>query len=141
MSFRYYIEKDDGTWFRMPAAMSRVLHTGDPLLPQFANSRRRVISVQIATVGRQPDRLVSADGSYFVFTAEGGSSWGRMEAASACIQASERIARANRMKAPCLTMIRKAKEVIASYRWEPTEDEITAICDDIWPGGWVKRAG
>lgn len=145
---RHYIFPTDEEPRRLAHRVLNGLIFGKDLLPQFAGTRQRVLSAVLENEDGKPSRLVSVEGSIWIFDADGGIQEGLHEALREVMNSiggdatdSSTVVELH----PRLSRKRLEKE----FRWQPGKQELNQIIADIWPkkkadrlksaDGWSKR--
>jgi hypothetical protein len=71
ITYRLYLFEENGDIVHIPRRTAEGVHSDEDALPQYANSRRRVLSVVLENQDGRPIRILDAEGSFWTFNGEG----------------------------------------------------------------------
>lgn len=131
MPARHYLFPENGNPLRIPHRVLTGLIRDTDSLPQFANTKQRVLSAYLEMEDRKPVRIWRTETGVWSFDEDGGigdSLRRAMALAMDSLPTPERTGTVVALR-PHVSRDRLKRE----HRWEPTNAEIDRIVADIWP--------
>lgn len=132
MSSRHYLFPDDGQPLRLSKRLVEGLIFGKDALPQYAGTRQKVASIILEMDGAKPQRILSAQGAYFIFDATGDIRRGLTRSAGDILNAAYSPSEANGTVVSLHSKLTK-KRAEEEHRWTVGKNELDRIAADIWP--------
>lgn len=104
---------------------------GKETLPQFSETRQRVLSTNVDVDEGKPQRLTSTEGTIWIFDHEGGIQAGLREAFALTME----LMPTPKKDATVVELRPRVKKNILEeeFRWEPGKHDIERVVADIWP--------
>ena len=131
MSARYYIFPENEAPQRIPLrVVNDLIHDTDSL-PQFANTKQRVLSAYLEMDGRRPVRIWRTEGSIWAFDEDGCIGTGLRKGLALAMDSLPVPPAADNVVS--INPQRTRKKLREEHRWEPTSEHIERIVADIWP--------
>lgn len=132
ISVRHYLFPTNGEPQRLSQRLVDALIAGEDSILEYAGSRQRIMSVVLASEDGKPERIVSTDGSIWIFDEAGKIDEGFQDAMRHAMDALPPF-HGNSGKIVSIGHELSRKHLAANYRWEPGQSEIDRVVADIWP--------
>ncbi|MER9302976.1 hypothetical protein [Mesorhizobium sp. M0496] len=132
MSSRHYIFPENSEPLRLSRRLVEGMIFGKDALPQYAGTRQRVVSVIVENEGTAPNRILDAQGAYWVFDAAGDIRKGLTRSTSDIMSATFNDSD-NKGTVVALQPKLSKKRAEEEHRWVVGKAELDRIAADIWP--------
>ena len=134
LSLRYYLCDHDVIW-RIPNRIHGALLSGEIGLPQYADSKQKVVEVFVWTGSRTPP-LIQARGAFVSFNAKGSIDWAASaEVAAIVIEGSKpRLVDRNILD---IGSVIRSRRLRREHSWAPSVELLQAIVADIEGSGRI----
>ncbi|HEV7254076.1 MAG TPA: hypothetical protein VGN97_13405 [Mesorhizobium sp.] len=129
---RYYLFPGEGEPLRIPQRVAEGLTFRDEALPQYANSRVKVLSAVLDCQDGDPQKLVRAEGAVWHFDNEGKIHEGLLDSMRLIANALDSPGPAKGKVVHLGPELERAR-LEKAYRWEPSPAHVNRVIDDIWP--------
>jgi hypothetical protein len=139
LRFRAYLLEENGTLKRIPRRVSDGLVFGNDAIPEYANSRQKVVDVYVENEDGKPVRILDARGSYFEFDKEGRIDRTLGRRAWELVELGHQAERAARAKVVDIRPGIEQKKWLETHRWEITAEILHRIAADLWPDKEVPQ--
>lgn len=131
-SIRHYLFPENAEPLRLSQRLVNGLIRGDDAMPQFANSRQRVLTVVIRNVEGKLVEIDRAEASVWGFDGEGEIVDSLREAVGEAMNSVE-WNRQDPSKVVSLGPRLSKKKLVEKFRWEPSKEDFERITRDLWP--------
>ena len=135
LTVRYYLFPSSGNPLRLPKELVTRLSRTEDFLPEYANTKQRVLEIVIENVDGKPDSVVDARGSYWDFDERGGIAEGLQKSLAAALETWWGVKADNGAKVVDIRPKIKRRRYEAEHLWEATKAEIALVSDDLINGG------
>jgi len=132
ISIRYYLFPEDAAPQRIPLRVADGLVGGTDTMPQFANTRQRILTVVLDVDGRSAEAITRFEGTIWTFDGEGSITEGLREAISDVINSIDYRSNSTDTVVAIGPEIAKRK-LAAKHRWKPSQEDLDAVLADVWP--------
>ncbi len=139
LRFRAYLLDESDTLKRIPRRVLDGLVFGNDAIPEYANTRQKVVDVYVENEDGKPVRILDARGSYLEFDEEGRIDHSLRRRAMEVMDLGDRVARASRAKVVDIRPGIEQKKWLETHRWEVTAEILDRIAADLWPGRDVPQ--
>lgn len=138
MTLRHYLFPEDGKPVRLSQRLTDGLVAGSDWLPDYANTRQRVLTAFLENVDGKPERVVGTEASVWTFDESGGIAEGLRES---LVEAMDSLPSAKSSDGTVVSIgpALRRKRLEKKYRWEPTKSELDLVAADIFPQGQPQR--
>lgn len=132
MSLRHYLFPEQEQPLRLSQRLVEGLVAGNDSMPQYAETRQRVLTVRLQLDEGAPVKILDTSGSIWTFDGTGGIREG-LQSSFAEVMSS-----LGASKSPDQTVVDlrpriSKKKIETEHRWEPSTADIELVIKDIWP--------
>ncbi|ARQ08627.1 hypothetical protein NXC12_CH00536 [Rhizobium etli] len=131
VSVRYFLFPEDSDPLRLSQRLVDGLIQGKDAMPQYADTKQRVMGVVIQNEDGKPTNVDRTYGAIWTFDEDGAIREGLQEAVSEAMGLSD-ASRTCEKVVPLRPQL-KRKRFEEKYRWEPSPSDIDRVIRDIWP--------
>lgn len=131
MSIRHYLFPEDSEPLRLSQRLVEGMVFGKDALPQYAGTRQKVASVTLEIDGAKPQRILSAQGAYWIFDAAGDIRKG-LATSTGDIMTAAFGSRDTTGTVVALQPKLSKKRAEDEHRWTVGSAELDRIAADIW---------
>lgn len=131
-SIRHYLFPENAEPVRLSQRLVSGLVLGKDAMPQFTNSRQKVLSVSLLNDDGKPAEIERTHGSIWEFDEEGEILKGLREAVAEAMNSVGGFAQDTSTVVSISPRLSK-KRLADRFRWEPSRTDIERIIRDIWP--------
>lgn len=137
VSVRYFLFPEGSDPLRLSQRLVEGLTHGKDAMPQYADTRQRVMEVVVQNEDGKPARLGRTHGAIWKFNEDGEIREGLQDAVSQAINSIETSATSDTVVSIRPRLSKKRFD--ETYRWEPTPADIDRIIRDLWPTSKADR--
>jgi hypothetical protein len=138
ISIRYYLFPANADPLRLSQRLVDGLTQAKDAMPQYANSRQKVMGIVLLNEDGKPIKIDRTYGSIWTFDEDGEIAEGLSEAVAEVMN-SIGGEHAPSAKVVSLKPQLSKKRIAEKYRWEPSSADINRIIQDIWPKSKADR--
>ncbi|PKA44035.1 hypothetical protein CWR43_06940 [Rhizobium sullae] len=131
LSVRYYLFPDASDPLRLSQRLIEGLTHGKDAMPQYADTRQRVMEVVIQNDDGKPARLSRTHGAMWTFNEAGEIREGLQDAVFEAMSSIEAPTTSDTVVSIRPRLSKKRFD--EKYRWEPTPADIERVIRDLWP--------
>ncbi|MFA1622512.1 hypothetical protein ACDY96_06675 [Rhizobium mongolense] len=131
MSVRYFLFPEGSDPLRLPQRLVEGLTHGKDAMPQYADSRQRVMEVVVKNENGKPAHVSRTHGAMWTFNEDGEIREGLQDAVFEAMSSIESPATSDTVVSIRPRLSKKRFE--EKYRWEPTPADIERVIRDLWP--------
>jgi hypothetical protein len=132
LTLRHFLVPNDSEPLRLSQRLVEGLVHGNDAMPQYANSRQKVMAVLLSNLDGKPVGIDSTYGTIWTFDGGGEISAGLREVMADMVNSINDIA-TNSDKVVSITPQLNKKRIEEKYRWTPSPADIKRVSKDIWP--------
>jgi hypothetical protein len=138
VTIRYYLFPEEGEPRRLSQRLVEGLVSGSDFMPEFANSRQKVLAAVLDNQDGKPERMLSSEASIWIFDDNGAIDEGLRDAVFEIMNTLPTFGSSDGTVVPIGPRLNK-KRLAAKYRWTPTQSDLNLVIADIWPNGQSAR--
>ncbi|WET74125.1 hypothetical protein [Rhizobium croatiense] len=131
VSVRYFLFPEESDPLRLSQRLVDGLIQGKDAMPQYADTKQRVMGVVIQNEDGKPTNIDRTYGTIWTFDEDGAIREGLQEAVAEAMNLGE--ASSTSEKVVSIRPQLKRKHFNEKYRWEPSSADIERVVRDIWP--------
>lgn len=139
MVLRFYLFPNEGAPLRLSHRIVNDARQDALYLPQYANSRQRILTLYLATEDGKPTEIREADGSIWVFNENGGIREGIQAALALVMNVGFEGLPPSVGNVIDLMPRHDKRKLKEEYRWQPSRVDLDRVAADLWPKSKADR--
>lgn len=139
VTVRYYLFPEDAPPLRLSRRLVEGLTHGNDAMPQYANTRQKVLGAVVDNLDGKPHQIDRTYGAIWTFDSDGEIREGLQESLAEVMNSISATDSSATVVSISPRLSKKRHE--EKFRWEPSKAHIDAVIRDIWPKAKADRLG